>query len=201
MSRAKVFISYAHPDVEPAQRLYYNLKESGHDPWLDSESLLPGKNWKIEIRKAMKDCRYFIALISSQSVTKRGYVQKELKLALDILEEFPPGSIYVIPARLNRCESTDERLQELHRVDLFPNWDIGVKRILRTFESEAKSELSGFTGSILNINHRSQDYGNGLSDRLAGPVNIISDVWTCQVCGEPYPTYAAYSEHFRETHQ
>jgi hypothetical protein len=107
LSRAKVFISYAHPDVELAQKLYYNLQESGHNPWLDSESLLPGKNWKIEIRKAIKESHYFIALLSSQSVTKKGYVQKELKIALDILDEYPTGSVYVIPARLNKCEPTE----------------------------------------------------------------------------------------------
>lgn len=30
------------------------------------------------------------------SVGKRGYIQKELKLALNILDEFPPEDIYVL---------------------------------------------------------------------------------------------------------
>jgi hypothetical protein len=94
----------------------------------------------------------------------------------------------------------NERLQELHRVDLFPNWDKGVKQILRSIESEAKSGFSEVAGTVHHMNRQSQDYGNSLSDGFTGPVNIISDVWTCQVCGETFPSYSAYSQHFRETH-
>lgn len=34
----------------------------------------------------------------------RGVVQKELKIALDVLEEFPEGHIFVIPARIDECK-------------------------------------------------------------------------------------------------
>jgi hypothetical protein len=38
----------------------------------------------------------FLALLSQNSVTKRGYVQKELSEALDILDEFPSSEIFII---------------------------------------------------------------------------------------------------------
>jgi hypothetical protein len=75
----RVFISYAREDSEAANRLYNDLKMRGLDPWLDTQSLLAGQNWKRSIKEALRTSRYFIPLLSSNSVEKIGYVQKELK--------------------------------------------------------------------------------------------------------------------------
>jgi hypothetical protein len=75
------------------------------------------------------------ALFSSTSVEKRGYIQKEFKFALDVLDEFPEGEIFVIPVRLDDCEIPYERLKNIERVDLFPNWYDGTERLLSTFEN------------------------------------------------------------------
>jgi len=56
-----VFISYAKEDSDAARRIYNDLRVAGLNPWLDKESLLPGQNWEIEIRKAIKSSRYFIS--------------------------------------------------------------------------------------------------------------------------------------------
>jgi hypothetical protein len=45
---------------------------AGLDPWLDTQSLLGGQNWKIAIKDAIKNSRYFIPLLSSNSVEKVG---------------------------------------------------------------------------------------------------------------------------------
>jgi hypothetical protein len=79
-----VFISYAREDSDAARRVYNDLRVAGLNPWLDKESLLPGQSWENEIRKAIKKSRYFIALFSSRSVGKRGFVQKEFKFALAV---------------------------------------------------------------------------------------------------------------------
>ena len=129
----KIFISYAKVDLEFALELYKHLKnEDGLNPWIDDDCMLPGQNWKFAISEAVKDSRFFIALLSSNSTNKRGYVQKELKEALDILNLIPRVRLYIIPARLNDCEVEDNRLNEIHYVDLFPDWDKGVNRILST---------------------------------------------------------------------
>jgi AAA+ ATPase superfamily predicted ATPase len=41
-------------------------------------------------------------------VAKRGYVQREFRLALDTLEEMPPDAIYTIPIRLDDCEIPEQ---------------------------------------------------------------------------------------------
>lgn len=81
---AKVFVSYAREDRETARRLWLDLKAAGFAPWLDSENLLGGQNWKLAITEAIKSSAFFVALISNFSIQKRGYVQKELKQALEI---------------------------------------------------------------------------------------------------------------------
>jgi len=116
---------------------------------MDKVDLLPGQNWKIHITKAIKESKYFIALLSSNSLSKKGYVQKELKLALDILGEFPPEDIFVIPARLDDCLPQDEVLKYLHWADLFPAFENGLNEILRVLVPESEIPDT-FTGSSKN---------------------------------------------------
>src|SRR5215210_8374580 len=115
-NQQQVFISYAREDAEAAIRLYNELKNAGLNPWLDIKSLLAGQKWKIAITNAIRNSRYFIPLLSFNSVEKRGYVQKELKEALEVLDEFPESQIFLIPARLNDCNVNHPRLREFHRI-------------------------------------------------------------------------------------
>lgn len=126
----KVFISYAREDKDIARRLYQDFLAAGAAPWLDEECLLPGQRWKAAISAAIRESDFFVALLSVRSVSKRGYVQKELREALELLEQSPEGEIYVIPARLNECRPTHERLLELNWVDLFPDYKSGLRRLL-----------------------------------------------------------------------
>ncbi|MGC1927949.1 MAG: TIR domain-containing protein [Candidatus Nitrosopolaris sp.] len=133
----KVFISYAQEDIEAAQRLYLNLKDSGLEPWLDRIKLLPGQRWKPAIKEAIQNSRYFIALFSSNSVEARGFVQKQLKEALDILDEFPSEDIFIIPARLDDCKVSEDKVNELYMVDLFRDWGSGIEKILKAMNVDS----------------------------------------------------------------
>jgi hypothetical protein len=66
--------------------------------------------------------------VSKASVTKAGYVQKELRKALDVADEQPEGVAYLIPVRLEECE-VPERLSQWQWVDLFKT--DGYERLLR----------------------------------------------------------------------
>jgi tetratricopeptide (TPR) repeat protein len=129
-----VFISYASEDSEAARRLYRDLKNTGIDPWLDKENILPGQNWDNEIRDAIKSCRYIIILFSSHLVEKISYVQKELKDAILEQQNFPPSLVFIIPARLDSCEIPYRELEKIQYVDLFPNWVEGFERIQKSLK-------------------------------------------------------------------
>ncbi|WP_170064066.1 toll/interleukin-1 receptor domain-containing protein [Halomonas heilongjiangensis] len=127
-----VFISYAKKNASDARRLYEDIRRHGFEVWFDEVSLLPGQRWKVAIQAAIKESRYFIALISSHSTSKKGYVQKELKLAVDVLDEYPEHEIFIIPVRLDDCDILDQRLGDFHFVDLFPDYDQGLAKVLQT---------------------------------------------------------------------
>lgn len=61
---------------------------------------LPGQNWDLEIGKAASKSDVVIVCLSAKSVSKEGYVQKEIRLALDMADQKPDETIFIIPARL-----------------------------------------------------------------------------------------------------
>jgi hypothetical protein len=124
-----VFISYAHEDQEVALGLRERLIALGFTVWVDTVDLLGGQDWEVEIKKALRESSHVITLISANSVTKRGYVQKELREALDLLDEFPPGAVFVVPVRLDDSHPSHERLAKLQWIDLYQDFDAAINRI------------------------------------------------------------------------
>lgn len=125
-----IFISYAREDLQAASRLYHDLLTiPGVAPWLDTKNLLPGVRWKSEIMRALNTSDLVITLLSNNSVSKAGYVQKEVAEALERLATFPPDRAFLIPARLDDCRPRHPELDEIQWVDLFPEWDEGLSRI------------------------------------------------------------------------
>ncbi len=127
----KVFISYAHEDVEQARKLHKTLKSvDGIDPWLDDEDLLPGQDWEIMITRAIRESRFFIALLSTRSVNKKGFFHSELKTALEIRDQYPEDEIFLIPVRIDDCE-LPETIGPIHCAEVFSSYEEGVKKIHR----------------------------------------------------------------------
>lgn len=141
ITQKRVFLSYAREDIEQAARLFSDLKKSGANVWFDRESLLPGQKWQPAIKQAIADSRFFIALLSKNSVNKKGYVQRELKDALQILDEYPESAVFLIPVRLDSSSPLDSRLHEIHWVDMFPDWSTGLNRILRVLVESDENAL------------------------------------------------------------
>ena len=55
----RVFISYAREDYATAKRLFDDMARLAVEPWLDRECMLPGQRWESEIRKAVRESRFF----------------------------------------------------------------------------------------------------------------------------------------------
>ena len=111
--RIQIFLAHASEDKQKVIEIYDRLLLLGYSPWLDKKNLIAGQNWKREIPKAIKNSDIFIACFSSKSINKTGYIQRELKLALDKLAEIPESKIFLIPLRLDNCS-----IPELQRPDL-----------------------------------------------------------------------------------
>ncbi len=138
----RVFISYAHHafDREKALHVYNDLKSAGHFPWLDELDLLPGADWASCIAQEIRAARQFIALLSSRSLNKQGFVQKELRLAFDVLDTMPVDQRFVIPVRLDECHPMDDRIARLHWADLFPDYQAGMRNLLKSLGHPENTE-------------------------------------------------------------
>src|SRR5436853_5191330 len=99
-----IFLSYAREDEVKVRELYRRLSELGMNPWMDQIDMLPGEKWGYTIRQAIRNSSFFLACLSTTSTNKRGFLQKELRVALKMWQEKLDGDIYLIPVRLEVCD-------------------------------------------------------------------------------------------------
>jgi formylglycine-generating enzyme required for sulfatase activity len=136
--------------------LYKKLRaEPWIQPWLDEEELYPGDDWELAIEKAVENSDVVLACISNGSINKRGFVQKELRFALDVALEMPEETIFIIPLRLEEC-SPPRSLRDWHYADYFEGQrERGFQRLLVSLKRRADSlglkiETPGPVGRVSN---------------------------------------------------
>lgn len=137
----RVFLCHASADKPKVRELYLYLKKRGITPWLDAEDLIPGQRWQVEIPKALNTSDAIIICLTKNSVDKEGYVQKEIKFALDKALEMPEGRIFLIPARLEDCE-VPYSLKDYQWVNLFETE--GYSKLMKALKVRA-SQLQSVT--------------------------------------------------------
>jgi hypothetical protein len=120
---------------KPAVRdLYRRLSADGFAPWLDEEELLPGQDWQQEIPAAVRACHVVIVCLSQKSVSKEGYLQREIRDAWYVAEEKPQGTIFIIPVKLEEVE-VPKRLSQWQWAKLFEEG--GYERLVRALKVRA----------------------------------------------------------------
>lgn len=144
-----VFISHAKEDYLEAEKLYDFLTTKGYLPWLDKKKLKVGANWDYEIKKALKESTFVILLLSSTSVKKRGYVQKEYKYAVEYSESKLIDDIYIIPILLDKCE-VPEPLSKFQWIEI-ENENI-FEEILYSLNSQRDKYLKSLSSDEIEIN-------------------------------------------------
>src|SRR5258706_7549779 len=102
--KLRLFLCHSSTDKPQVRKLYKKLIDDNIDAWLDEKNLLPGQEWEFEITKAVANSDAIIICLSTNSISKEGFVQKEIRFALDKAEEKPEGTIFIIPALLEECE-------------------------------------------------------------------------------------------------
>ena len=137
----RVFLCHSSGDKLTVRELYQKLSAEGWiDVWLDEEKLIPGQDWNYEIEKALDQSDAVIVTLSTGSVTKEGYVQKELRFVLDIALEKSEGTIFILPLRLDDCERP-RRLRPIESVDYFPpeSRELAYARLQSSLEMRARA--------------------------------------------------------------
>ncbi|HTA43835.1 MAG TPA: toll/interleukin-1 receptor domain-containing protein [Bryobacteraceae bacterium] len=130
----RVFVAYATADLGAAERIFTTLTARGIAAWLDRRVLLPGQDWPRRIQEAIESSDFFIACFSRNSVMKRGGFQVELRQALECAQRLPLDEVFIIPVRLDDCAVPARIRRETQYVNLFPDWDAGLDRVIRIIE-------------------------------------------------------------------
>lgn len=144
----RVFLSCSAHDLNAARAYYEKFRAAGWiQPWLEEEDLLPGQDSRLEIERAVRNADAVLVFLSSRSASQEGQVQRQLKLALDVADEKPEGTVFVIPIRLDDCV-LPHRLGTWKPVDAFPTdqQERAYERVLASLRLRAES-VTGQTPS------------------------------------------------------
>lgn len=160
----RIFLCYAEEDRSRVEPLYQNLSAAGCKPWMKSRDLLPGQTWKPATQKVIQEADFFMACLSNRSVNQRGFVQKELKDALDLWREKLEEDIFVIPVCLEKC-AIPSSLEKFVPVDLFIEGSFD--RIIRAIQvgiqqRDVQNSVSSETNQIVYSQQTRSRYELGL---------------------------------------
>jgi len=138
----RIFIAYVEEDLAAAKKLYAAFDQRGFRPWLDKKKLMPGQNWPRAIEDAIRTSDFFLACFSRRSTTKRGSFHSELRYALSCAATVPLDEIFFIPLRFEECIVPARVSRKIQYVDLFPDWEAGLKKVLAIIAHQEASRRS-----------------------------------------------------------
>jgi RES domain-containing protein len=114
----KIFLNYAAGDIKAAREVRRRFLEyRGVSVWFDEDDLLPGQDREYEIRKAIKSAEIVATLLSMQALSTSSSFHTRLRRALDVADEQPEGTIFIIALKLEPCD-VPENLEKWQPVNV-----------------------------------------------------------------------------------
>ena len=96
-----VFLSYASEDRHALLNLVTQLREEGLDVWFDANELRGGDAWDDAIRRQIKSCAFFVAVISATTEQREeGYFRREWRLAVERAHDMADDRPFIIPVSM-----------------------------------------------------------------------------------------------------
>jgi len=113
LPRPSIFISYASENRAAARLLRDALEASGLDVWYDENELGGGDAWDQKIRRQIRECTYFMPVISAQTEARReGYFRREWRLAVDRSHDMADDVMFLIPVVIDGTGEGGARVPE-----------------------------------------------------------------------------------------
>src|ERR1700722_279036 len=110
MPERAVFLSYASQDAQAARRICDALRAPGFEVWFDQSELRGGDAWDASIRRQIKECALFIALISANTNARsEGYFRLEWKLAVDRSHLMADDQTFLLPVIVDGISESSAR--------------------------------------------------------------------------------------------
>jgi TolB-like protein len=111
--RPTVFLSYASADREAARLVGEALPAHGLEVWFDESELGGGDAWDQKIRRQIRDCDYFMALVSAQTEARHeGYFRREWRLAVERSLDIAEDHLFLLPVVIDDTVESRARVPE-----------------------------------------------------------------------------------------
>jgi TIR domain len=110
---ASIFLSYASEDRQAARSIGELLAKLGMDVWLDESELGGGDAWDQKIRKQIRECDYFMPIVSARTEARReGYFRREWRLAVERTLDMADDHLFLLPVVIDDTEQAHSRVPE-----------------------------------------------------------------------------------------
>jgi hypothetical protein len=108
-----VFLSYASEDREAARLIGEALPGHGLEVWFDESELGGGDAWDQKIRRQIRECDYFMALVSAQTEARHeGYFRREWRLAVERSLDIADDHLFLLPVVIDDTIESRARVPE-----------------------------------------------------------------------------------------
>jgi TolB-like protein len=108
-----VFLSYASEDRTAAQTIRDALSACGLEVWYDESALDGGDVWDQKIRRQIRECDFFMPLISAQTeVRPEGYFRREWRLAVERTLDMADDHTFLLPVVIDGTAEAGARVPD-----------------------------------------------------------------------------------------
>jgi TolB-like protein len=108
-----VFLSYASEDADAAARICASLRDAGIEVWFDQSELRGGDAWDLQIRRQIRDCALFIAVVSSHTQQRaEGYFRLEWTLADQRSQMIARSRAFIVPVCIDGTKEADAEVPD-----------------------------------------------------------------------------------------
>jgi TolB-like protein len=111
--RPSIFLSYASEDRTAASSIRDAMAALGLEVWYDENELGGGDAWDKKIRRQIRECDYFMALISAQTEARHeGYFRREWRLAVERALDMADDHTFLLPVVIDGTDQASARVPE-----------------------------------------------------------------------------------------
>jgi TolB-like protein len=112
-SPPSVFLSYASEDRQAARAIRDALPGFGLEVWYDESALDGGDAWDQKIRRQIRECDYFMPVISAQTEARpEGYFRREWRLAVERTLDMADDHTFLLPVVVDDTPEAGARVPE-----------------------------------------------------------------------------------------
>ena len=108
-----VFLSYASEDRQAARSIGDALPAYGLEVWYDESELGGGDAWDQKIRRQIRECDYFMALVSAHTEARHeGYFRREWRLAVERTLDMADDHLFLLPVVIDDTKEVGARVPD-----------------------------------------------------------------------------------------